>query len=192
MPTPWETVQTALYDWAADVLANVPVIWANQNGPRPARPYVALRVTAITPTGHDGYTEIDGEGDRELYGHRDLSIDAQAFSAPGVNLAPTYLSALRLSLGRQCVKDAFEAAGIAIVDALPLLDLSLLRNPEFEGRAQMPFRFRIVEAMEDTPGWVDAVAIDAEFEGRGEMPIEHEFTIGTPYVEPEPEPDPDP
>lgn len=58
MPT---ALENALQAWATtgSALASTKVIWAQQDAPRPAAPYIALRVVRLRQIGQDWYDAID-------------------------------------------------------------------------------------------------------------------------------------
>lgn len=55
LPDGWGDMLDALYAWAAAEAPGVTVLWEEQSGPAPTRPYVSLRAT--TPTGDGTFDE---------------------------------------------------------------------------------------------------------------------------------------
>ncbi len=190
MSTTWAQVQTAIQAWAAGVVTPAPVIWAKQNAPRPARPYVTLSLSAMVPLGHDHFGDVDGEtGARDIQSDVDLTVQVEAFAAErDFNGAPPLLMSLSMSLEGQAVQDALRVGGVGIVDTLPVQDLSLLRNPDFEGRAIMPVRFRWRNTLLETPGLIETVVLEGTGTPDGtDTEIDTTSIIGEP-IEEDPEP----
>lgn len=56
----WSTIEDAIHDWiaAGSGLANDHVIWADQGGPRPVGPYIAMRLS-VMQRGRDWLDRVD-------------------------------------------------------------------------------------------------------------------------------------
>lgn len=186
-----EEIRKALYDWAVAALAGeltIPVRWARQNAPRPARPYLLLDARTVAPVSEVEIGPVDDDGIRTIGKHQEILVALEAYAVPhdpytGTDICQTLL----ISLEKVATRLAFQAAGFCFVDVLAITDLSALRDTQFEGRAQMDIRLRTFMSDTEEVGYISAVELDAEVDG-----IESTDMIGTPFEEPEPEPEPEP
>lgn len=141
----------------APMLAPHPLIGANQNGPRPARPYASLDVRSLASARHlirrapdeNGvalYRE-DGRATVEVMFHGEGSMDrARAFRQ-------------RLRAGA-AVNRAL-ARGLSVGPVLALNSVpELLNNDEYEERASFEFALLYAEEFEEAAGLIERVEID--------------------------------
>jgi hypothetical protein len=89
MAIPWLAVENAIHDWVrANVPANVAIIEAEQDGPRPPNPYIAFRIDGPRRVG--GFDEVRNitnlgnplgqEIQQTSVGQRELTVSLQSFS----------------------------------------------------------------------------------------------------------------
>jgi hypothetical protein len=101
----WEDVEQALVDWAAEA-SGLEVIWAEENGPQPERPYVVLDWLSFPSAVGDDYfsDELDSDEEiieRSLEGVREATLNVQVYASStraGQNAA-YYCDLLSNSLG---------------------------------------------------------------------------------------------
>ena len=141
------TLKGHLYDFV-DAHTAFPVVWANQNAPRPDAPYVTLLINSLQQIGRDGIGEtvlVEGEGedpDKYLavpHGDREFILSIQAFDTGAMQEALNISSAFQSEASRQ----ALITDGIAYVQTLDLQDVSQLMTSEIEERGMVDIRLRI-------------------------------------------------
>lgn len=151
---PLSTVTAALHEWARLTVHPVPVVWLQQNAPRPALPYVGLRVSALGTRGHAAESEQDVLGNRTLSWPHELTLSVQGFGADSVNRIHT----LAMTLESEVVHALLVAAETALIDAGPLTHISaLLDDARFEDRAGMDVRFRFTGDYTELLSWIERV-----------------------------------
>jgi hypothetical protein len=181
MPEPhdWKTIDDALYDWIVGELG-VDVIWANQNVPQPAYPYVTLmrsgteEVSSLDETRETtDLTAAAGEEiELETTGPREITLTVTAHAEPceteglaagksGVDL----LSKAQSSLGKLSVLDALGVAGVALIERLPVLDTSVVVNARWISQASMEVRLRVTASMTEQTGYIDKVELSSTITG---------------------------
>lgn len=179
-PVNWTTIDDALHAWIVSALSITAarVIWANQNLPQPAYPYVTLQHPGLVEVGtldetisSTDLTADPGEeiellttGPREftltVTAHVDVGTDAYNSDAQATAL----LSLAQSSLGQRSVLDALSVAGIAIIERLPVLDTSVVVNGEWNSQATMDVRMRVTSEMTEQIGYIDKVKLTSTFE----------------------------
>lgn len=151
----------ALYDLVAPILAPLPLIWADQNGPKPAKPYAT-----ITVRGGDEAPVVQGEPDaagiattRE---HRLMRAEVEIYGANAFAAAQTLGLKLRLpsNLRRSYELDL----GVARVRQATNLTALLDESQQYEARALLEFTFHASEAATDDVGLIEHVVIEAPCE----------------------------
>lgn len=131
-PFGWAVAKDAIYDWLA-AATGLPVVWANQDAPRPPYPYATLNIIAgPVPVGVDELRIVqDGSNTYEVpTGSRRITVSCQAFvSFEGVTWdhatdAMARMSAAQMDLARSSVHEQLRAVGVHVQDVLELRDLT--------------------------------------------------------------------
>jgi len=125
-------VQDAVYEWAVNNFGDYAVIWENENGTKPAKPFVSLTIKSGPPFGGNDHVR---DGNR-LCGNRLLMVSVCVYSDDAIQNAMD----LRTSLQLPTVIDFFDSANIGLTTAEGVNDLTqLLDNDVWESRAQFDF-----------------------------------------------------
>jgi hypothetical protein len=138
------------------VPVGVPVIFYNENSPRPSLPYVTLYLQSLVQIGSDYTAPPDNTGDAEMVGDREFTLQFQSYGGDPITL----LENVRTSLQKQTVLDTLRANGIVFVNHFPINDITALLDTEFEARASMDILFRIAQTDEDVSGNIETVEIE--------------------------------
>jgi hypothetical protein len=180
-PISWTVVDDAIQAWIVSSLsiATGRVIWAKQNLPQPAYPYVVLDHDGFTPDGtlDETRTTYDSQADPgeeiELLttGPREFTLTVTAHVDVGEGAydsdaqATALLSLAQSSLGQRSVLDALGAAGLAIIERLPVQDTSVVVNGEWNSQASMDVRLRATSNMTEQTGYIDKVLLSSTIDG---------------------------
>lgn len=153
------SIKADIYGLIAPLLTDK-AIWLDQNAPRPALPYVGMKITPYRAIKYDNYAEPDVNGIAKITGQREFTLSVQRYGDDSV----TVLQDLMNDLRRITTQDAFMVKGIAIADtAMPVTDISIaLDGVKFEPRAAVDFRFRIRSEILDDVGFIDVVSSNGE------------------------------
>ncbi len=180
-PVNWTTIGDALSAWivAALPIVAAQAIWANQNIAQPAYPYVVLMRSGLAGaeaqdeirTTYDEEAEAGEEIELLTTGPREfiLSITAHVDDANGAfddadANATALLSLAQSSLGKRSVLDDLAAAGVAIIERLPVLDTSVVVNGIWISQAAMDVRMRVTSNVTEQIGYIDKVKLTSTFE----------------------------
>jgi hypothetical protein len=179
-PIDWAVVDTAIQAWivAALPISAAQAIWSDQNTPQPSYPYVTLKRSGFSESGlldeTRETTDLTQDAGEEIEllttGPREITLAVTAhtdpaqgsYDNPNAN-ATALLSLAQSSLGQRSVLDAFDTAGIAIVERLPVEDTSVVVNGEWLSQAAMDVRLRVVSNMTEDTGYIDKVKITSTF-----------------------------
>lgn len=154
--------------WAlVSPLAGVPVIWANQNAPRPPLPYIALHILSHTTPQWDWITSPDADGVATIQGWRMANLEMQHFG-PGGNAT---LGELVQRLRAPSNLDLAAASGLAIATVGPVQDIPVMRDSgsqdvEYEPRSIAEIGINWVQTITDTVGVIERVIYAATIDDR--------------------------
>lgn len=147
----------ALYD----PLITETVIWADGNSPRPALPYVAMKVMGIRRINGDHYSESIGvDGLQTVKGDREFTLNIQRFGTDSVEALDLLANKLRLTTNIE----KFNTAKLPIVDAEDVVDVAaLLDKAQIEPRASLDVFMRLKSSLTDQVGYIDTVEIETVY-----------------------------
>lgn len=152
-------VKPALYTILQPLLGEV-TIWSDQNAPRPAKPYVALKLTNARSMNYDFYDDPDGLGNQKILGDREFTLSIQRFGDDSVQILQNFMDKLR----KTTVLETLYSAKIALIDtSLPVTDISaLLDKTQIEQRASVDLRFRFKQYTDDVIEVIETFEIAAD------------------------------
>lgn len=156
---------------------DTPVIIANENGPRPALPYIALRTRneRTLPIVEGG---IDGGGNQEIAAHQTAGVELQFFGAGGVDA----LQQLQLALRGRAMLDTTAAARVAFAAFGPVQDMPVKRDGvRWEPRAITELDYRHLLTRTEYVSWIETIRGSASVEQSAtSIPdIPFEATVGS-------------
>jgi len=134
------------------------VILADQNKPRPALPYSAIKVIGMRRVKGDWYSEdIGANGLQTVKGDREFTLSIQRFGTDSVEALDTLANKLRLTT----IIDKFNNAKLPIVSADDVVDVAaLLDKSQIEPRASLDVFMRLKSSLTDNVGYIDTVEIE--------------------------------
>ena len=162
MPINFETVKTNLYNWASSQAGmGIPVIFLEENAPRPTTPYITLKIGAILQIGWDYiFDPTTNLGSNNQVGDREFTLYIQAYGGDPITL----LENLRTSLQKESVLDSLRASNLAVIGQFAIEDVSAIIESRFENRASLDIRFRIAQVYTDSIGVIDTVELQEKVE----------------------------
>jgi len=144
-----------IYNWAASA-TDRPVIWAHQDGPQPATPYLTLHVRATAREGMADIGPINDEGIATIQQGQLLTVGVNSYGDGALDT----LQALRNALIKPSVQRALRVDGLAYVDVLSLTDLPAITGTTWQKRAVLDVEFRAAISITDDLGVIETVAFE--------------------------------
>lgn len=131
----------------------VPIIHANQNAPRPSKPYIDMRLAVGVPYPvHHG--RVNDDGMRAISSHRDVSVQLQVYGEGSWDIAES----LALSLSKESLIDMSETLNISINDQVRIQDVPMLLDAAtYESRAIVDLQATYTAAVIDDVGFIETV-----------------------------------
>lgn len=167
-------------------LAGCDCIWADQDAPRPPKPYIALRTLSTVGPENEHYLPVQADGGQPVKSHRDVTIELQAFG-PGWY---TLLGDLRQKLKWETTADRAYLAGIAIFDRGTVQDIGALLGDGggvrggtggfWEPRGCLEIGVRALQATIDPVGLIETVNITGTLSGSSEPVFDASVSIVAP------------
>lgn len=164
MSLPLSTIKSRLRTWilATTGLAQGKVIFANQNAPKPEKPYITINPSMnIKKVGmHDFEEHVNGQVISRPV--RRVLISLQGYGDGSI----AYLSDCLESLDRTGVFEGFKSDNISIVnrDKIEVKDITLVSDGLYVERASLDFEIDVVSSYTDSPGYAEEVSLEATFE----------------------------
>jgi hypothetical protein len=150
------SIEEALYEWASQSLARLApailatVIFQNENGPRPDKPYVAIKIQGPTKVGSiDDERVVEGEFTQS--GIRSVPITVAAYGEQAFDLITFLQTALEFNV------DLLLAHGFGVGPINPAVDLTQLLDTQFEKRVQFDFELFVPNNVSIGGGGMEAI-----------------------------------
>jgi hypothetical protein len=138
--------------------AGLPVVFANENGPRPPKPYIQLRVQAAQQFPlHRG--AVDDAGEQPVTAHRDASVELQCFGQGAYDALDTLAQRLRMD---DALAEA-EALDLAVFDIGKVSQLPVLRDAStYEPRGVLELGIRYAVTLVQSVGVIEKLTINSK------------------------------
>jgi len=145
----------AIRAWAeANGGYEIPVIFANQNAPRPEREFITLQMLNASNSGDATIGDIDENGIAEIVTDKNVVVSVQTFGDNGGAIALNLFN----SLHKQSVQESLSVAGVYFIRHINgINDLTALASTRYEPRYQMDILFRTADVFEDNIGRIETV-----------------------------------
>ncbi len=175
----WTVARKAVFDWLK-LSTGTNVAWANQDAPIPAYPAGILNVIAVVPT--DPRPEQRRETDlgqpagqevllKNVRQYR-MTISAQILTRQKMDadfdwdagaFALATDAGKALGLGTQL--DALRVAGLSLISAGEVTDLSSVEGSGFTDRAQLDAIFAFADSVDERTGYIATALVSSDFTG---------------------------
>lgn len=169
----------AILSWLKDYAGIAEVVFGNQPGTRPAKPYATILVISEgNKTGFDDVVktyDIPSQAVQKTHlGPRTMTIQLMVYTDPASDLvtkeASHYLNFALACLELDDVRDLFRVAGIAVLDHSAPNKLDQQLGERWERRSQTDLTFSYTSKIFDDGGsgsgnWIETVVMPTESNG---------------------------
>jgi len=164
--------EDAIFELIEAAAGGMPVIFADDNGPRPEGPYIMLAVRWSKVSGAEA-GRVDGEGAQQVHHHDDAVVELQSFRATAYDA----LDELALRLRHPVYEDRAEALGLALFDIGRLQNIPVMRDTvRFERRGMLELGIRYTRVHSEFVGTIETVTGTVTTSGGLTPGIETPFT----------------
>lgn len=173
-------IEAAVQTWVADALGGaVPVVFVEQGKPRPAPPYLTVKVSGPTSIGHDEDRKLEDPGAPALAvqtyrGDREVSVSVQAFGTDAMDNA----RAAARALATETTRSQLALAGLCHRGIVPTVnEITEPLETSFEPRAQFDATLAFGEDYTDEVGLIEHVEGEGTFTNPPNPPRVIPFTV---------------
>lgn len=175
----WSAIEKALVAWLEDA-TGCPVLVADQRAPQPSPPYVTLRIDGPEVVGSDeirvssDLAQDPGEEVRlELRGQRTFTASINVYSQQRPTASAPYdhaksarhlAESIQASLALPSALASLYAAGLSVVAAGPVQNLTFLQDADHVERMQMDVRLATASSVSERTGYIATVDVAQEQE----------------------------
>jgi len=166
----WNVVKSAIYNWALNYSGLNPstdqqkVIFSNQIGVQPVRPYITLNISNVTKVTHDDLRYKGPDLEFEVSGLRSFTLGVQAFSAEDLFESMTLISSLQNSLNFPAVNEFLKTNSLSYVSVSNITNVTELMDTSFDSRHSIDVVFYIGSNIDQTVDIIEHTEIDGEIE----------------------------
>jgi hypothetical protein len=151
-------IQDILYDFVSGVVAENgrtdPVIYADENGPRPVPPFISMEFTGGDTPGLPYYGMVDpGNGEQMIVQNVRKTLTMYAFGQGAFDLLET----IRVAAFKNTWIDFLIRRHLVIAQMFEVLETGTDRDNEREKSASFDFDVTFNRVSVDTPGWIEHV-----------------------------------
>lgn len=167
----WSTLESAIAAWvrAGSGLGIGQVIWAAQDGPRPATPYISIATVSIVRVGqdwadtHDAPSPAPGaEIEFRARGSRVVTLSLQCYATEptGASMAMAILENVVASAVLPTHNDNLDAAGFGVSNFDPVSSISgVINSSNFEPRAATQVRGFVSHEITELGTYIETVEL---------------------------------
>lgn len=153
------SLETDIYSLFSTLIGST-VIFADQNKPRPALPYTAIKIGSMRYVNQDHYSDADNLGIQTVKGDREFTLSIQNY---GKNDCVTFLNDVVGKLRLNTNIDKFMAKKIVPFNTSAVLDISgLVDNTNIEKRASLDVFMRVKSTMTDNVGYISQANVEGD------------------------------
>ena len=159
------SLQDRIYDFLlpSTKLTEDKLIWSDEDAPRPALPYVSMKITSLLPIGFISRSKADEDGKSKLIQHYEINLSVQYYGDDSA-----YNELLLLSLRLQSMKsiELGRNLHIAFVRRQSISDTTQLLDSRFEKRASSDLILRSAVYEEEVNELIDKITVSGSISGR--------------------------
>lgn len=156
----------AIYDWVSRILI-IPVIWNNQDGNQPKRPYATIHISGLTKENHDFIQSPEDGEEAKVLGEREFTLEIEYFGHNPIGVLADLQIAIEHPAGRQELTDA----GIVYVDDLDITETTELQESHWDERATYEILLRTAVQVDSPTGQIDTVNAEGDYKNESNETI---------------------
>ena len=168
MITERQYIKDNLYDFFDELLqaqgiADIPLIWGNENGPRPNAPFLMLEFRSTVSPGMPDYSKVnasDGEEVQRITQHTRRNMTMYGFGERAIDVLETIKSQLNTSVW----VDKLRSRNLVIPQTMETLEMPEAFETVRENGASFDFDLTYLRVIETSPGYIDDFGLTPEYQ----------------------------
>lgn len=149
------------------------LVFADQNAPAPAKPYVYMRLNSINQIFDDETGPIDEDGETNMRGFREFTLEIQSIGSGAIG----FIHEIETSFQKYTTRNILWQNNIAYIRQLNITNLSEVYESRFQERASADFQFRTGIDYVDDIGIIETVILNGKYLQINGKKIELQNTI---------------
>lgn len=149
-------IEAAIVAWVNSLSFGVPVVWLDQNFPRPSLPYIGLRIADLQVLHQDFQGNVDGDGLSEVSGDREFRLIFEAYGPGSFDIINSAVN----SLEKYTTNILLHGLSLVFKDSDRIVDVSELLDMETEKRYRVDIFFRYRHRDTDDVGLIETVVTE--------------------------------
>jgi len=167
MITERQYIKDNLYDFFEELLqaqgiVDVPIIYGNENGPRPKAPLLVLEFRSTVSPGMPDYSRVNlenGEGTQKITQHTRRNMTMYGFGERAIDVLETIKSQLNADIW----VDKLRNRNLVIPQTMETLENPQSFETTRENGASFDFDLTYLRVIETNPGYVEDVGLEPNF-----------------------------
>jgi hypothetical protein len=163
-------IKNNLYDVISAVVSDAgrvdPVIYDNENGPRPVAPFVSIEFTGGGTPGQPNYRKVDPDtGEQHIVQFQRKTLTMYGFGEGSFAL----LEYIRDCFFKNSWIDMLKQRNLVIPQVMDVIESGADMDGVKENQASFDFDITFLRVFNDTPGWIENAIITPEGLPMGEI-----------------------
>lgn len=154
----WTDFENTLHAMVVALTGKV-AIWEKQNGPKPKKPYLTMRLSALRGVGMDEQRRTATAGELEIIGPREVTLSLQWLGEGSTG----GLTDLGQALQKPTIADKCMKSGFAVFNVDAVQELGALSGTTWEERAALDLYVRIMLSSVDVPGYIAKMIVEGKY-----------------------------
>jgi hypothetical protein len=160
-------IKDNLHDFFTELLeaqgiADIPLIYDNENGPRPASPFLMLSFRSTVSPGMPDYSKVsleDGMETQSVTQHTRRNMTLYGFGERAIDILETIKSQLNADIWI----DKLRALNLVIPQTMETIESPQAFETSRESGASFDFDLTYIRVIETDPGYIEDVGINPSF-----------------------------
>jgi hypothetical protein len=167
MITERQYIKDNLYDFFTELLeargiADVPLIYDSENGPRPAAPFLMLMFRSTVTPGMPDYSRVslaDGVETQRIHQHTRRNMTMYGFGERAIDVLETVKSQLSADIW----VDELRKRNLVIPQVMETIESPQAFETSRENGASFEFDLTYIRVVETDPGYIEDVGLNPSF-----------------------------
>jgi hypothetical protein len=167
MITERQYIKDNLYDFFTELLtaqgiAGIPLIYDNENGPRPKAPFLMLTFRSTVSPGMPDYSRVslaDGTETQRITQHTRRNMTMYGFGERAIDILETVKSQLNADMWI----DKLRKRNLVIPQTMETLESPQVFETSREAGASFDFDLTYLRVIETDPGYIETVGLNPSF-----------------------------
>jgi len=165
-----QSIKDSLYDYFTEILqdqgiTDIPLIYGNENGPRPDAPFLMLMFRSTVTPGMPDYSDVDisaGNETQRVTQHTRRSMTMYGFGERAIDVLET----IKCQLNIDVWVDRLRSMNLVIPQTMDTIESPRAFDTMEEDGASFDFDLTYLRVVETSPGYIEDYGLTPEYKTR--------------------------